>query len=128
MSEDEDDIDYTALPKDEKLNLILSKVTLNEARFRKLEKNFDKVCSQQKHIKKLDSVVVSHADRIRLLEYKSVDLEAKSRRNNLLFYGRTENRNDDCKTVVCKLIKDHFDIEITENATIRAHRIGRYDE
>lgn len=127
VSDDEDEIDYTSLPEGEKLNMILSKVTLNEARFRKLEKNFDKIGLQHKHIEKLDTVVVSHGDRIRLLEYKSIDLEARSRRNNLLFYGHQESRYEDCKEVICRHIRDQFDIDVAESAICRAHRIGRFD-
>ena len=80
---------------DEKLNLILSKVSVNENRFKRLESIFDTVANHQRRISKIESVMKSYDDRIRLLEYKSIDLEARSRRNNILFYGLKENRNED---------------------------------
>ena len=127
VSDDEIPIDYDSLPDGEKINLILSKVSINEARLLKYEKYFDKLELQNKHVKEIGSVVVSHADRIRLLEYKSIDLEARSRRNNLLFYGHPESRNEDCKETIRNHIRELFEIDITDSAICRAHRIGRFD-
>lgn len=123
----EDEVDYKSLSTEEKLDLILSKVSVNEARFRNLEQIYDKVYKQQKHISKLDSVVLSYEDRIKLLEYKSIDLEARSRRNNLLFHGLKESRDEDCKNIIRQFLSDHFEISVSETAISRAHRIGRYD-
>ena len=81
---------------EEKLNLILSKVSVNEGRFLRLEQVFDNVVKQNKRISTIESVISSHEDRIPLLEHKSIDLEARSHRNNLLFYGLKENRLEDC--------------------------------
>ena len=125
--EENADIDYSTLPADEKLNIILSKLNVNEARFNNLEQKFDKICKQQKHISKLDSVVLSYEERIKMLEYKSIDLEARSRRNNLLFHGLMEARNEDCRALVCQFIGDQFDIIVDELEVSRAHRIGRYN-
>ena len=91
------------------------------------EQKFDKICKQQKHISKLDSVVLSYEERIKMLEYKSIDLEARSRRNILLFRGLMEARNEDCRALVCQFICDQFDIIVDELKVSRAHRIGRYN-
>ena len=123
---DEEDIDYQTISTEEKLNLILSKVSLNERRFRQLEHMLDGVVSQEKHISKLNTVVSSHEDRIRLLEYKSIDIEARSRRNNLLFYGLREVRGEDCKNIISQFVSDRFEIVISENAINKSHRVGRY--
>ena len=53
----DDESDYSTMPTDEKLNLILSKVTLNENRFRRLEQMFDKVYGQGKKISQMSSVM-----------------------------------------------------------------------
>ena len=102
-------------------------MNVHEARFDNLEQRLDKICKQQKHISKLDSVVISFEDRIKILEYKSIDLEARSRRNNVLFHGLMEARNEDCRALVCQFIGDQFDIIVDELEVSRAQRIGRYN-
>ena len=120
-------VDYETLSNEEKLNLILSKVSVNENRFKRLESIFDTVANHQRRISKIESVVKSYDDRIRLLEYKSIDLEARSRRNNILFYGLKENRNEDCKDIICQFVSDQLQISISDIDISRAHRIGRFD-
>lgn len=103
-----EETDYLALnelPNDEKLTLILNKVCLYENRFRSLTSTLEGIAHKHKTVDKIESVVKSHGDRIRLLEYKSIDIEARSRRNNLLFYGLAEFRNENCSAVICGFIK-----------------------
>ena len=76
-------IDYGSLSKDEKLDLILSKMCVNEKRLKHYEQMLDGALKQKSRVDKVESVVRSYEDRIKLLEYKSIDLEASSRRNNL---------------------------------------------
>ena len=64
--------------------------------------------------------------KIRLLEYKSIDIEARGRRNNLIFYGLAEFRNEDCSAVICQFINDNFDIDVNAAGIARVHRLGRF--
>ena len=57
------------LSSDAKLNLILSKMSVSENRFDSLEKKIDSVISLRSHVNNIGSVVHSHAQRIKLLEY-----------------------------------------------------------
>lgn len=41
-------------------------------------------------IKKIDHGVSANEIKLKLLSYKSIDLEASNRRNSLIFYGITE--------------------------------------
>lgn len=68
----------------------------------------------------------AHTCRLTLLEYKSVDLEARSRRNNLIFGGIAEDRNENCIRTIQTFVKDHLNIEYSPTIS-RAHRLGRYD-
>lgn len=54
-----------------------------------------------------------------------MDLEARRRRNNLIFGGITETKNEDCCIVISDFLKDHLDIEPCPPIS-RAHRLGRY--
>ena len=61
--------------------------------------------------------------RIKLLEYKSIDQEARSRRNNLIFRGfREVVGSDDCISIIQNFLSDQLDMQ---DVTIqRAHRLG----
>ena len=128
MDEDEDeDVDYGMLSSEEKLNLILSKVSINENRFKRPETVFDSVSRQRNKLLKVETVVKSHEDRIRLLEYRSIDLEARSRRNKVIFYGLSEKREENCKAEIVRFVSEHLGLVIYESDITRAHRIGRFD-
>ena len=126
---DDPETDYLAmheLPNDDKLTLILNKVCLYEKRFRSITSTLSSIAHKHKTVAKVESVVKSHEDRIRLLEYKSIDLEARSRRNNLIFHGLAEFRNENCSEFICQFVKDHFDIDVDVTAISRADRLGRF--
>ena len=65
-------------------------------------------------------------DRLKLLEYRSIDLEARSRRKNILFKGIPENRRENCFEVVRNVIQDNLNID-RDMYLERAHRLGRFD-
>ena len=88
---------------------------------------FDNVVKQNKRISSIEPVISSHEDRIRLLEYKSIDLEARSHRNNYLFYGLKENRLEDCKDIICQFVSVELNVSISVQDISRAHRVGRFD-
>lgn len=44
--------------------------------------------------------------RIDLLAYKSIDNESRQRRNNLIFWGIPETRNEDCSIVLSEFLSD----------------------
>ena len=118
--------DYDALSIDEKLTLILNKVCLYENWFCDLTNRLDSIACKHKHVAKIETVVRCHEDRIRLLEHRSIDIEARARRNNLIFHGLAEFRNENCANVICQFVKDNFDIEIDQTVICRAHRLGRF--
>ena len=128
-SDTEDDMppDYQTLPTDQKLNLILSKISVNDNRFRRVEKLLENLGDHHYRLTKIESVVRSYEDRIRLLEYKSIDLEARSRRNNIIFHGLKESRSENCNDIICQFVYDQFQISINDANITRAHRLGRFD-
>ena len=61
--------------------------------------------------------------RLKLLEYKSIDTEARSRRHNLIFRGQPEVvGDDDCEAIIVTFLRRLLDIEGVYIQ--RAHRIG----
>ena len=77
---------------------------------------------------KVNSIVISlddHDLRIKRLEYKAIDLEAWSRRNNLLFGGIPEQKYEDCQSTIATFLKDHLHIDPCP-VIPHTHRLGRY--
>lgn len=63
--------------------------------------------------------------RIDILAYKSIDSEARQRRNNLLFWGIPEVVNEDCMVVLREFLADRLELDPQTIAIQRAHRIGK---
>ena len=61
---------------------------------------------------------------LKTLAYKSIDLEALSRRNNLIFWGHAKNRYENCFNIVRNLINDRLDLDANGMYLSRAHRLG----
>jgi hypothetical protein len=53
-----------------------------------------------------------------------IDLEARSRRNNLIFRGFVENRGENCFTVIQDFLDNRMDIDPRDVYMARAHRLG----
>ena len=45
-------------------------------------------------VSKAETLIESHENRLKLLEYKSIDIESRSRRRNLIFWDITESPDD----------------------------------
>ncbi|MEW8547345.1 MAG: hypothetical protein AB2693_27875, partial [Candidatus Thiodiazotropha sp.] len=118
---------YETLSNEEKLSLLLSKVTLNEARVVTIQNKLDTVIDLSKRVSSVERVLKSHDDRLTLLEYRSLDIEARSRRKNILFKGLPEDRRENCFEIVRDFIRHKLDID-RDMYLERAHRLGRYDQ
>ena len=59
------------------------------------------------------------------LSYKSLDLEARSRRKNLIFRGLSESKDEDCCDIIYQVLYDQQQLEDANIAMDRAHRVGR---
>lgn len=57
------------------------------------------------------------------------DLEDRSRRDNLLFYGVDDNASEtwaETENLVLDLIKNHLKLDISHEAIVRSHRLGSF--
>ena len=61
---------------------------------------------------------------LKTLAYKSIDLEARSMRNNLIFWGLAENVRENCFAVIRGFIKNELDLDADNMYLARAHRLG----
>ena len=54
----------------------------------------------------------------------SLDLEARSRRNNLVFRGLCDVQNENCTGMIIDFLLEEMQIEITSNDIVRALRVA----
>ena len=66
---------------------------------------------------------VTH-EQLKILQYKSVDIEARSRRSNLLIRVIAENLGEDCVAVVHSFFSEDLDLDPESIYIHRAHRVG----
>ena len=109
--------EFRGLPTDEKL------VTMFEA-ITEIGSLYGRVENVEHNVEKLKIRSQAHDNRIRLVEYKSIDMEARSRRNNLIFRGHPETvENDNCVEIVRKFLLERLDLD-PGMCIQRAHRLG----
>ena len=76
----------------------------------------------------MEAILVQNANtnrRMQYLEYKSIDMESRSRRNNLIFRGLPEVLNDEnCIAIVKTFLKEQLHLDGDSMYIQRAHRIG----
>ena len=112
--DDDNMTDYGSLTTDEKLSLILSKVSVNESRVKLIQNRLDSVFTIKSRVSALENTIRSQHDRLKLLEYRSLDIEARSRRKNLLFKGIPEDRNENCFDAVRQFISSKLHIDSSQ--------------
>jgi len=61
---------------------------------------------------------------LKTLAYKSVDMEARSRRNNVIFRGLSENYGENCVQIITDFLQNHLDFDPHHIYIARAHRLG----
>lgn len=114
--------------KDNKLNMIFSE--LQHIRISQETTNRGMRSFQNSFVvmnEKLDQVVDvinSNTSVLKTLAYKSIDLEARSRRNNLIFWGFSEIPNENCFAIIRDFIADRLDLDPSRMYLTRAHRLG----
>lgn len=115
---------YETLSADDKLSLILTKLATNETHMSTLQDKFDTAFGKGGQLSRLEDTVHAQSDRLTTLEYRSIDMEARSRRNNLLFKGLVEGKKENCAQTIIDFIRTH--LKINEEIPIqRVHRLGK---
>ena len=85
----------------------------------------ERLLKAERTVKQLSESTQVNSRRIDLLAYKSIDIEARQRRNNLLFLGIPEVRNEDCLIVISEFLGDKLGLDADAITIQRAHRIGK---
>jgi len=109
------------LPSDEKLNVILEGM----ARLSNLNNRVENSEAYTMHNMATLDVV---SERLRLLEYKGIDNDARQRETNLLFTGIPEKHGENCKQLVCDTICAELKLSVDDFFIIDAYRFGGYPQ
>ena len=72
----------------------------------------------------ISSVTKQQSALLNTLAYKSIDIEARHRRNNLLFRGIKETRCENWSVLVMEFLAHTLQIDTTGIVITRAHRLG----
>ena len=118
--------EFENMNMNEKLSAIFTSLSSNQNKITHVEQKVDTIIRLNGRLNRVETVMTSYNDRMKLLEYKSIDLEARSRRNNLLFRGLPERRDEDCRRVICSFLEDKLSIDELPSIE-RAHRLGRFN-
>ena len=81
--------------------------------------------SVAENVKNLDSKISISQNNVSAIKYKTVDLEDRSRRCNLVFYGFEEAPNENCEKLILELLQSLRILEDEEIWIERAHRLGK---
>ena len=85
---------FSSLDMDEKLSHIVDKLNGLEQSNREIMKFGQQMSSLQSKIDKTEQRTVNHELLLKVLAYKSIDIEARSMRCNLVIHGLAETKNE----------------------------------
>ena len=112
---------FTKMSPDEKLIALFTKLMTVEDK-----KNILRSVMSPVHEKVdiLEDCVNIHERKIKMLSYRSLDLEARSRRNNLIFRGLADVAGENCTDIIVDFLSEEMAMEISPIVIARAHRLG----
>jgi len=87
-------------------------------------KTKDRVVDTESVVTETRANLEKREDRVKKLEEKTIDQEARGRRNNLLFHGIPEKADEDCMKLSHEFIREQCKLGYPVQLE-RAHRIGR---
>ncbi|KAH6940237.1 hypothetical protein HPB50_026405 [Hyalomma asiaticum] len=115
------------------MQLLLVQVRKNENILMEVKDNLRQTQNQIGDISKIvteQAVIIRHLmQQVKDLEKKTNDLENRSRRKNLVFYGvddKTSESWDESEAIIKNICKTNLGMEL--ESVERAHRLGRYNE
>ena len=94
---------FSQLETDEKLLVLFKKLSLVEGKQNSLNAVLSPVYEK---IYVLENCVNIHAKQVKMLSYRSLDQEARCRRNNLVFRGLADIHSEDCKMIIAAFLQD----------------------
>ena len=113
--------EFCKMSTDEKLLALFTKLSVVEGKQNCLH---TLMSPAQEKIKVVENCVNIHARKLKMLSYRSIDLEARSRRNNLIFRGLADVNPENCAELVVDFLEVELELIVTSDQIARAHRLG----
>ena len=117
--------EFGTMTSDEKLGVIFTKLINIEQKQSQIDKMDSQIRSNHSEVKSVKAQTSLHEKALTYLSYKSLDLEARSRRKNLIFRGLSESKDEDCYDIIYQFLYDQLQLEDANIVMDRAHRVGR---
>ena len=117
---------FEHMKAEDKLLHIINKLAVNEGGISSIQTKLDSILNLNSKDSRIETVLKSQHDRLKLLEYRSLDIEARSRRRNLLIKGIPEDRRENCFDLARHFISDELKID-RDMYLEMAHRLGRFN-
>lgn len=112
----------------DKLNLIFNELQVIRGNLEQMSRNVLNFQQSYRLVNNKLSEVIEVTNKntniLKTLAYKSIDLEARFRRNNLLFWGLPENPNENCFQIIRDFVHRHLDLDAGNMYLARAHHLG----
>lgn len=119
---------FTNSSSENKLNMIfneLQQIRLSQETANRGMRTFQNYyASMNEKLGHVVDVTNTNTSVLKTLAYKSIDMEARSRRNNLIFWGFFETPNENCFSIIREFIADNLDLDPRRMYLTRAHRLG----
>ena len=120
-------IEVGQLSDSEKLDYLCSKISSIELLAQQVQQTSDKLNTVQKVVDDMNINMTMLDDRTLRNEYRLIDLEARSRRNNLIFTNIPEPQgesNQMCENTLCDFLGRYMGLEVSGIVFQRVHRLG----
>lgn len=117
---------FSAMSVDDKLLNMFHKLENLEQTTKSIENIARGMNETKAHVDFLLKRTHSYEHCLKVLAYKSIDLEARSRRRNLIFHGLPEdkNENENCYEILRDFLWKEMCIDLDEYYIERVHRLG----
>lgn len=117
--------EYNLLSNDEKLCAIFAQISSNGNKIGEIEEKINSCIRLESKVDYIDKKLSSYEERLKYLEYRSIDHETRNRRCNLFLGGFREVRGEDCSKSASDFFCESLDIEWPVHIE-RAYRFGKY--
>ena len=119
-------INFPSLNMDEKLSQMFEKLNSLEQSNKEIMKFGQQINLVQSKVDMVEQRTVNHETFLKVLAYKSIDIEARSRRCNLVFHGLKESKNENLEGKLQDFMWNEMGIDSDDFIMDRFHRLGSF--
>ena len=114
--------EFQNLDPDKRLFTMFSALVGNRSTMKTID---DRYLQLDSKVDEAITCIRSQDSELKVLSYRSIDNEARQRRNNLIFGGHDESRDENCTITILNFLQDTLGIDDAIPIE-RAHRLGRF--